>query len=364
MASNSSIEKLQELMAERKVDLVVLWPSANWLYLVSFAPIATERPAFLMVSPDKICAVVPDFDRAEVIEKTGLDQVFPWNDAAGPKEAVAEAWGRMAGTGAEDVVLDDTMPFEFIKALEPHLGTRSQDLASQLMTELRGIKTAEEIAAIRKTSELIERTIARLGGVLKAGMTERELETRLRIALMEEGAETLDYVLVQAVPHSASPHHRADSTVIHAGEPVLMDIGVSMGGYFSDITRNACLGEPSDEYKNVFGIVRAAQANAVETVKPGVTAGAIDAAARDVIQESGMGKFFSTRTGHGLGLDIHEPPSVAPGNPKVLEEGMVFTVEPGIYIPAKFGVRVEDTVAVTDGGVERLTVSNRDLIVL
>lgn len=364
MVNNSSIENLQKLMAERQVDLTLLWPSANWRYLVPFAPIATERPAFLMLTPDKVCAVVPDFDAAEVLEKTGLKQVLAWNDADGPADAIAEAWEYVGGEATQALAVDDTMPFEFLKALEPHLGNRPKGLASGLVGDLRMIKTAEEIGVVRQSSELIERAIGRLDGILKPGMTERELETGLRIALLEEGAETLDFVLVQAGPNSASPHHLADASVIDAGTPVLIDIGVTTGGYFSDITRNVCLGDPGGEYMEVFDIVRGAQTRAVEAVKPGVKVSAIDAAARNAITEAGKGEFFNTRTGHGLGLEVHEPPSVFSGNDMALRKGMVFTVEPGIYIPGKFGVRIEDTVAVTAQGVERLTVSDRDLIVL
>jgi len=364
MKDNFSIKKLQKLMLERKVDMVILWPSANWRYLVPFAPIAVERPTFLFISSDKICAIVPDFDRPEFVDKTKLKKVFSWSDKQGPDKAIGQAWKSIGGQGAKTLAFDDTMPFLYSKALEPFIGRRPRLLASELMMELRQVKVAGEIEAIKKTASSIEQVISRAGQIFKAGMTEQEVEMKLRLALMEEGAQTLDYVLVQACPNSASPHHLSGATVLKKGEPVLLDIAVSKAGYYADITRQVCLGNPSREYLDIFKVVLSAQAEAVQRVKPGVSAGDIDAAAREVIKKAGMGQFFIHRTGHGLGLEVHEPPSVDSGNPMILKSGMVFTIEPGIYLQGQFGVRIEDTVAVTEKGAQRLTESSRELIIL
>ncbi len=364
MKQYASIKKLQALMQRKSVDLVILWPSANWRYLISFAPIAVERPTFLFISREETCSVVPDFDRNEFLERTGLEHVYSWTDQEGPSEAVKQAWEKIKGKKAERLALDDTMPFIYLKALEPHLGEKSTQLASDILIELRKIKDKNEIEAIRRTSALIEKAISRVGEFIRPGVTEKEVEARLKGLLLEEGADTLDYVLVQATPNSASPHHMPDKTTVKKGEPVLLDIAVSSGGYFSDITRQLCLSEPKKEYWKAFEVVRKAQAEAVERVKPGRRVSEIDSAARKVIEEAGMGEYFKTRTGHGLGLEVHEPPSVWGGNSSLLESGMVFTIEPGVYIPDKFGVRIEDTVVVTEKGARRLTESERDLIIL
>jgi Xaa-Pro dipeptidase len=364
MKGESAFKRLQDLMRDQNMDLVLLWPSANWRYLVPFAPIAVERPTFLILSQDRICAVVPEFDRLEFIAKTGLEPVFSWSDAQGPADAVRQAWEEVRGHLAQNLSVDDTMPFLYFKTLEPHIKNKPALLASQLLMELRGIKTDEEIAAIKKTAALIERVIDRASRIFKAGMTERDAEVKLRLELMEEGAGTLDYVLVQACPNSASPHHMPGPAVIKKGEPVLLDITLSKEGYYADITRQVSLGAPSEEYQKIFGIVRRAQAEAVNHVRPGIAVGDIDAAARTTIEKAGMGEFFNTRTGHGLGLEGHEPPSVWGGNKVILRPGMVFTIEPGIYLPGKFGVRIEDTVTVTNQGGQRLTESDRDLIII
>ena len=364
MKSKSSLERLQDLMHEQGTDLVVLWPSANWRYLVPFAPIAVERPTFLILSQNRMCAIVPEFDRQEFMTKTHLERVFSWSDAQGPIEAVHRAWEEVGGNLAQKLALDDTMPFLYFKTLEPHIRNKTTALASHLLAELRGIKTDVEIAAIKKTAALIERVIYRSSRIFRLGMTEQEAEVKLRIELMEEGADTLDYVLVQACPNSASPHHLPGSTVIKKGEPVLLDIALSKEGYYADITRQISLGPPSEEYQKIFRIVRSAQAEAVNRVRPDIPVSEIDSAARTTIENAGMGEFFNTRTGHGLGLEVHEPPSVWGGNTAILKPGMVFTIEPGIYLPGKFGVRIEDTVAVSNQGGQRLTESDRDLIII
>jgi len=364
MYRNESVERLQGVLRDKNVDLLVLWPSANWIYLVPYAPIAVERPTFLFISQRSICAVVPDFDREEFVEKTHLKNVYSWKDEEGPKEAVQQAWSFMKGAEIRNLALDDTMPFQYWKALEPHIAAKPSQLASNLIMELRLIKTPEEIEGIRKTSAIIEKTLGQSGEIFRERMTEKAVEARFKSILLEEGADTLDYVLVQAWPNSASPHHLPGSTEVKKGEPVLLDIAVSHKGFYSDITRQVSLGEPSKDYKKIFQIVREAQAKAVETVKVGVPVSEVDKAARDVIESKGMGVYFNSRTGHGLGREVHEPPSVWGGNPLLMKKGMVFTIEPGIYLPGKFGVRIEDTISVTERGADRLTRSDRDLIIL
>ena len=364
MNEYKALNRLQDVMKAKGVDLVILWPSANWVYLVPYAPIAEERPTFLFISHDNICSVIPDFDHEEFIEKTGLEHVYSWNDAEGPQQAVHQAWNFIANPETRNLALDDTMSFLHWKALEPHLAEKSSQLASNLVMDLRLIKKPEEIEAIRKTSAMIEKALSRADEIFLEGRTEKEVESKLKFFLLEMGMDTLDYILVQTWPNSASPHHLPGLEVVKKGEPVLVDFGVSHAGYYADITRQFSVGEPSDEYKKIFTIVREAQENAVDAVKPGVPISEVDKAARETIEQAGFGKDFIHRTGHGLGLEVHEPPSVWRENPLLMRSGMVFTIEPGIYLPGKFGIRIEDTVAVTDRGADRLTVSSRDLVVI
>lgn len=364
MNDYTAVKKLQGVMKDKKVDLVILWPSANWVYLLSYAPIAEERPTFLLISPDEICSVVPDFDREEFIEKTQLEHVYSWKDEEGPNQAVQQAWNFISNPETRNLALDDTMSFLHWKALEPYIADKPSQLASNLVMALRLIKTPEEIEAIRKTSEMIEKTLSRADEIFQEGKTEKEVESKLKSILLEMGMDTLDYVLVQSWPNSSSPHHLPGLELVKKGEPVLVDFGVSHAGYYSDITRQFSVGEPPDEYKKIFAIVREAQARAVDSVKPGIPISEVDKAARETIERNGFGNYFIHRTGHGIGLEVHEPPSVWGENSLLLKPGMVFTIEPGIYLPGKFGIRIEDTIAVTDLGADRLTSSDRDLVVI
>ena len=364
MKEYAAIKRLQMVMKDKDVDLVILWPSASWIYLLSYAPIAEERPTFLFISPDDICSVVPDFDREEFLEKTRLEHVYSWKDEEGPNQAVLNAWNFISNPETRNLALDDTMSFLHWKALEPHIADKPSQLASNLVMDLRLIKRPEEIEGIRKTSEIIENTLSHANEIFVAGRTEKKVESKLKSILLEMGMDTLDYVLVQTWPNSASPHHLPGLELVKKGEPVLVDFGVSHAGYYSDITRQFSVGEPSDEYNKIFAIVREAQARAVDVVKPGIPISEVDKAARETIEKAGFGKYFIHRTGHGIGLEVHEPPSVWGGNSLPLQPGMVFTIEPGIYLPGKFGVRIEDTIAVTEHGADRLTSSDRDLIVI
>ena len=188
------------------------------------------------------------------------------------------------------------------------------------------------------------------------------LERLVKADLLANGAGTLDYALVQFGRNSAVPHHVAGNDALEHSRNVLLDIAVTYQRYFADITRQIALGEPTQEYLTVFDVVRAAQAAGVAAAVPGATVHDVDSACREVIAAAGFGDAFFTRTGHGLGLEVHEPPSVVAGNHMVLEPGMVITVEPGVYLTGRFGVRIEDTIVIADSGAERLTASDRSLV--
>ena len=180
----------------------------------------------------------------------------------------------------------------------------------------------------------------------------------------EEGCETVDFAIVASGPNGASPHHEPDERVIGPGDSVVIDFGGTVHGYHSDTTRTFHVGEPTADYREVYEVVRQAQAAGADAVQPGVEAQAVDAVARDIITDAGYGDYFIHRLGHGIGLDGHEDPYLVSGNTQSLEPGMAFSIEPGIYLPGRFGVRIEDIVICTDEGVDRLNRSPRELIVV
>ena len=363
MLNPDRIADLRSQMAAADLDCVALWPSANWRYLCSFAPIAAERLCLLLVTADHVAVVLPNFDVAEMTESAPNALVSGWSDLEGPERTLARVWAEIGGAGLGSLAVDDGMPYLFTRLLFAVAGSASQRLLTTSLPRYRLIKDQAEIEAIRSTAALIERAIAVAGTALRAGMSERDLERVLRAELLDAGAESLDATLVQFGANSAIPHHLAGAQTLAANSNVLLDIAVTRGQYFADITRNLSLGAPSGRYAEVFGIVRAAQAAGVAAAVPGATIHDVDRACRDTIAAAGFGAAFFTRTGHGLGLEVHEPPSVVAGNQLVLEPGMVITVEPGIYLAGEFGVRIEDTIAVTAASADRLSGSDRDLVV-
>ena len=196
------------------------------------------------------------------------------------------------------------------------------------------------------------------------GRREMDVAADLDRLLHEHGHDRVDFTIVGSGPNSASPHHHSGDRVIAPGDAVVMDFGGVANGYYSDITRTVFVGEPTEEQRRVYDTVRAAQQAAFEAVRPDVPAHEVDRAARTVIEDAGFGEFFVHRTGHGIGIEIHEPPYIVEGNETPLQPGMTFSDEPGIYLPGKFGVRIEDQLVVTDDGAQRLNAAARDLVVV
>lgn len=359
---STRLSELRRQMSEAEVDGVLMFPSPNWRYAMSFAPIANERLCILVVTQDHTAVVLPVFDVEEMRKSSEDVLIFGWSDLDGPEDALAEAWQAVNGARLTTLAVDDGMPYMFTRLLFAHTGTAKIGALSTSLPRYRLIKDEEEIAAIRRTGQLIEQTLAATAAMLRAGMSERELERLVKADMLTNGAESLDYALVQFATNSAIPHHVAGKDTLDRDRNVLLDIAVTYQDYFADITRNVALGEPAKDYMTVFDVVRAAQAAGVDAAVPGATVHDVDRACREVIVAAGFGDAFFTRTGHGLGLEVHEPPSVVAGNHFMLEPGMVITVEPGIYLSGKFGVRIEDTVVIRESGAERLTASDRSLV--
>lgn len=200
--------------------------------------------------------------------------------------------------------------------------------------------------------------------VVSEAISERGLQAWLKHRLEELGSDSTDYVLVQVGKNSAITHHMPDKTVIEPGRNVLLDIAVRKDGYFADMTRNLFFGKPDPDYRRAFDLVRDAQKRAVAAIRPGATLGDVYSAAHETYRDAGYGRYAlpGVRIGHGIGIDVHEPPSMLEHDDSVLAEGMVLTIEPGLYLPGKFGIRIEDVLAVKPGGAERLSSLTRDLI--
>jgi Xaa-Pro aminopeptidase len=235
--------------------------------------------------------------------------------------------------------------------------------ATPMLRELRMRKSADEVEALARAGSIDDGVFAEIAKESIEGRTERDIGLVVESLLRARGMTDV-WQIVAGGPNSASPHHFSGERVIGAGDAVVLDFGGALDGYQADITRTIHVGTPSDEFVHVYEVVRQGQEAAVRAAGPGVHAAAVDAAARTVIDAAGYGAFFIHRTGHGLGLEVHEEPYIVAGNELPLEPGMTFSIEPGIYLPGRFGVRIEDIVVVTAAGCRRLNEAPRELIVL
>lgn len=288
-------------------------------------------------------------------------EVLTWVDGDDAYRLVADRLGKPGR-----VAVSDFTPALHVLALRAALGDAEQTLAGPVIRELRMRKDAAEIAALRAAGAAIDRVHARVGEWLRAGRTEAEVGQDITAAIVEEGHSHADFVIVGSGPNGASPHHDVSDRVIQRGDVVVVDIGGPLPeGYNSDCTRTYSVGEPRDaDVAETYAVLQRAQQAAVDEVRPGVTAERIDAAAREVIEAAGFGEFFIHRTGHGIGLDVHEEPYIIAGNQLPLEPGMAFSVEPGIYQAGRWGARIEDIVVVTESGVEAFNTRPHELTVL
>ncbi|MDT7715382.1 MAG: hypothetical protein QOH09_1374 [Pseudonocardiales bacterium] len=351
------------------LDALLITPSPDLRYLLGVAGASHERLTCLVLPADGDPVLVvpalerPGLDGTPVLE-LGLE-IAEWTDGQDPYALVAAVLRRSrslvtrAGVG-------DAMPAAHVLALRDALPACQQKLASTVLAQLRMRKDSAEIAALTVAGEAIDRVHARMGEWLRVGRTEAQVGADVAAAIVEEGHTSAAFVIVGSGPNGASPHHDVSARVLAPGDVVVVDIGgPTPEGYFSDCTRTYSLGDPADTDADLaYAVLQSAQNAAVAAVAPGVTAEEVDAAARVPITEAGFGQQFIHRTGHGIGLDVHEQPYIVAGNDLVLEPGMAFSIEPGIYFRGHWGARIEDIVVVTESGVTRLNQRSRDLAVL
>jgi Xaa-Pro dipeptidase len=293
-------------------------------------------------------------------------EISTWTDGDDPYRALAD----LLPTDARVLAVDYHMPAVHALNAQSIVPGSELTLAGEAIAELRMRKGAAEVAALTAAGAAIDRVQRRIGEWLRPGRTENEVAADIAKAIVDEGHARPDFVIVGSGPNGASPHHEASDRVIAAGDVVVIDIGGPMpSGYFSDCTRTYLVAPESGEsvapkVREVYEIVRQAQAAGVAAVRPGVSAESIDAASRAVIEQAGYGEYFITRTGHGIGLEVHEHPYMVAGNGTLLEPGMAFSVEPGIYLPGDFGVRIEDIVVVGDDGPRLMNTAPTELTIV
>ena len=352
------LERLQAHLADAGTDLLVLAPGAHMRWLLGFAPHPDERLCVLLVSPTQAGFVMPALNAQDVRQHVDLP-FAEWDDAEGPEQALTSMLEQIAPS-VRGLSLDETMRADHALMLLDRLPDARRGLAVQDVGALRVIKQADELAALADNARIADRAQEAVRAALRPGVTEAEMVQVARDAFAAQGARC-EFAIVAFGANSAFPHHHSGNRVLADGDVVLVDIGGRKGGYVSDITRMAALGAVAEDYKAVHAVVDAAVQAALAAIRPGVAAQTIDAAARDVISAAGYGDYFTHRLGHGLGSEVHEMPYLTASNPQLLTEGMVFTIEPGIYLPGRFGVRLEEVVVVTSEGARLLSELPRSL---
>lgn len=357
------IEKIRDRIIQDKLAGVILFPSPNQYYATGFRTSPGER-LLLTIIPAKgePFFIAPKLYEGQVKAESFIEDVICWKDEENPYEILR---GEMEKRGlcAGKFAVDDTMWSQQLLSIMNVLPQIWFVPLEKIMSGLRLKKTEEEIEKIRKASKIVDDVVLDLKEYIKPGMTEIEIAAFMEYQMRKRGSEGPSFeTIVGSGPNSALPHYNPGERKIGKGEFVVLDFGATFGGYCSDNTRTMCIGEPTEKMLEVYEIVRKAQEIGVKTVKPGLRAYEVDRAVRKHIEDSGYGEYYTHRTGHGLGLQVHEEPYISGIGETILEEGMVFSIEPGIYIEGEFGVRIEDIVVVTKDGCERFNNSPREVI--
>ena len=345
---------------EAGLDGVLVTPGPDLVWLTGYRPTAiTERLTMLVLTPDAPpMLLVPVLERpdAEAAEGSVSVRISDWADGTDPYETAS----RLLRADARFGISDSAWAMHLLGLQTALPDTRYRAL-SQSLPMMRAVKDANELGRLEMAGAAADATYGEIVKVKFAGRRETEVAADLARLLREFGHEQVDFTVVGSGPNGANPHHEAGDRVIEQGDAVVLDFGGLMHGYGSDTTRTVCVGEPSAQVRKIHEIVRRAQQAAFEAVRPGVPCQEIDRVARAVITEAGYGEEFIHRTGHGIGVTTHEPPYMVEGEEQRLRLGMCFSIEPGIYLAGRFGVRIEDIVTVTDGGGERFNQTDRAL---
>jgi Xaa-Pro aminopeptidase len=345
---------------EKGLGGVIVTPGPDLTWLTGYRPTAiTERLTMLVLSPDtEPTLLVPVLERpdAEAAGGAGSVSLIDWEDGADPYEVA----GPLLRPDGEFGISDSAWAMHLLGLQRVLPESRYRSL-TDCLPMMRAVKDDNELMRLAAAGEAADATYGEIVQRRFAGRRETDVAADLADLLREFGHEQVDFTVVGSGPNGANPHHEAGDRVIEPGDAIVLDFGGLRFGYGSDTTRTVCVGEPTPEIREVHEVVRLAQQAGVDSVRPGVSCQEIDRAARGVITDAGYGKQFIHRTGHGIGLTIHEPPYMVEGEELPLVPGMCFSVEPGIYLAGRFGVRIEDIVTVTEGSGWRLNNTDHGL---
>lgn len=362
---NRRLEKLSDTMKQAAVDLAAIVPGANLRYLAGLEMHTSERIALaLFPQGGQPAFVLPVLEAPRVQENLEIEaSLYTYSDEQGPGTAFRQMAGDLRLDGKVLGVEHLRMRVLELRQLEESVANATFADVEPLLSQLRITKDETEMESMRRAAAANEDCFRQVQAQTKSGVTEQELAAIWQKAALDAACGELpEAPIVAAGLNGASPHAWATSRTVAEGDLVTIDAFVRAEGYYSDITRTYAVGEIDEELQRIYSVVEEANAAARDLIRPGIEAQEVDRSARRVIQKAGYGEYFVHRTGHGLGLEIHEPPYIVEGNDLALRPGMTFTVEPGIYVPGRGGVRIEDNILVTENGCETLTTLPRELI--
>ncbi len=355
------LDRISCWLTEHNQDAVICALGLNFQYVFGLGAHPSERLVLAVLPKDQPPKIIlPAFETGNFTKHTPMEKenLIGWEETENPFEMVKTLFEKTNLSG-KNVVVSPQMPYSFFSRIQNQVPSVNFHDGLSLFENLRMKKTAKELQYLRKASELSAQGIELGFENLREGITEIELATIIRQYYTEQGTDKEPFVIVQFGENAADPHAGPSSRKLHQGDVVLIDAGMTHQGYWGDITNTTFFGEPSEEFLKCYAIVEDANEQGVRAAKVGASGANVDRAARSVIEASGYGEYFISRTGHGIGLDVHEAPYIISTNNRALELNNVFTVEPGIYIAGKFGIRIEDDVIAQSATGERLSSPTR-----
>ena len=366
------LERATAATAAGGLDALLIGVGSDLRYLTGYEAMPLERLTLLvLIAAEEPFIVVPRLERGAA--ESGLRtpvEIRTWEEAGDPYGMVADALAAPRQAPLR-IGLSDTMIAMHVLRLQDAIATQATyETASTVLREMRMVKDADEIALRRLAAQAADRVVGQIAAGRLVGRTEADVAREVRERLIAEGHDEAHFAIVGSGPNSASPHHEASERVIQAGEPIVLDIGGTLAGYGSDITRTLWVtgGDPAagpdERFRHLFGVLQGAQAAGTRAARPGTACSEVDAAARAPIEAEGYGEAFFHRTGHGIGFEGHEHPYLIAGNDQPLRPGMAFSVEPGIYFPGEYGARIEDIVVCGEDGPVALNEAPRELYVV
>ena len=356
------LARVRARMAELAIDAMLLSVGADLPWLCGYEAMPLERLTMLVVpAKEEPTLLVPRLEAPRVDERPDLFRLTAWDETDDPVALVAG----LVGSRITLAVGDHTWS-RFLLALQNEMPARRWHPASLITSPLRAAKDQAELDTLARAAAAADRVAGAIqkGDIALVGRSEADVANDIGRRLVAEGHDKVAFVIVASGPNSASPHHEPGDRIIGRDEMVVCDFGGVLDGYCSDITRTVCTGDPSAEMTEMYDVIQEAQADGVSAATVGTPCGDVDGAARDVIADAGFGEFFPHRTGHGIGRDVHEDPYLVDGNRAPLKAGNAFSVEPGIYLPGRFGARLEDIVVATDDGPWSLNAADHGLAVV